>query len=172
MREVLDRQAIMNCLIRYARGADRLDKELILSIFWEDAVADHGTAAGGFVGTPAQIADKIFANHDRFQTTQHYMTNQSVELDGDTAHAETYWFAIHRLTNQDTVRLGGGRYLDRFERRNGEWRVKARVILQDWSIAAPPDAWDVVPHYFGRRDREDLSYMRPLETRPLETVRE
>ena len=55
-----------------------------------------------------------------------------------------------------------GRYVDRLERRNGEWRIAYRTVMFDWTRIEPvraefpvPPAVDVV---WGRRDRDDLSY--------------
>jgi hypothetical protein len=45
--ELKDRQDILDCLMRYSRGVDRLDRELLRSAYHPDAVDDHGMFAGG-----------------------------------------------------------------------------------------------------------------------------
>ncbi len=60
----------------------------------------------------------------------------------------------------------GGRYIDRFERRDGEWRIARRVLLLDWTgelpITRARSARLLDVYSTGRWDREDLSYQRPL----------
>ncbi len=88
LRELVDRQAIHDVILRYCRGVDRMDRELLLSAYHPDAIDDHGL----FVGGPEAFADYFLAFHQSQQSaTQHIITNHSCELDGDTAHCETYW---------------------------------------------------------------------------------
>ncbi len=82
LQALLDRQEIFDCLVRYCRGVDRLDAELLASAYHPDAIDDHGI----YVGRPHQFADYFLAFHEKNQTaTQHVITNHSCELDGDTA---------------------------------------------------------------------------------------
>jgi hypothetical protein len=91
----------------------------------------------------------------------HYITNHVADLDGATAHAETYFFTVLELKGDPKqFRLGGGRYLDRLERRDGEWRIAARVVVAQWSTTGEPHTSDGVPIYASRRDHGDLSYAR------------
>ena len=39
---LLDRQAILDCLHTYCRAMDRLDRELLMTVYHEDAIDDHG----------------------------------------------------------------------------------------------------------------------------------
>ena len=61
VRALQDRQEIHNCIIRYSRGVDRLDRELLLSVYHPDAIDDHGM----FVGGPEEFADWALAMHSR-----------------------------------------------------------------------------------------------------------
>ena len=130
LRELLDRQAILDCIHRYTRGMDRHDKELVLSAYHPDAIDDHGL----YCGVAKDFVDWACWFHDQNQTLHHhYVTNHSVELDGDTAHAETYWLFVG--VNKDgghPLTMSGGRYIDRFERRNGKWGIAARSCLIEW----------------------------------------
>ena len=95
--------------------------------------------------------------------TMHTPANVIVSLDGDTAGAESHILAWHRLLGDDgppknaTV---GGRYVDRLERRQGEWRIAQRTVVWDWTNVEPVgEEFDPGPHAVsGRRDRTDLSY--------------
>src|SRR3546814_6144188 len=63
---------------------------------------------------------------------QHIITNHSCELDGNIAHAETYWLFAALDRNGRNLTIGGGRYVDRMEKRDGEWRIAARKCVPDW----------------------------------------
>ena len=60
--------------------------------------------------------------------------------------------------------FGGGRYVDRFARRKGEWRIAARLLVMDWvTETEAEDPRGVLARYVsGTWDRSDPSYARPL----------
>jgi len=164
LRYLRDRQEILDCVNRYGRGLDRLDAALIESAYHPDAVDNHGPFAGPlpeFVKFAIEVEGKLLWTH-------HGISSHNCEVDGDTAHAESYvhWFV--RMPDGKTLGAGGGRYLDRLERRDGKWKIALRRLLMDWSFEVPysgwlgPD-WDDVR---GSRDRSDPSYDRPLKLPP------
>jgi hypothetical protein len=165
VRELWDKQAIRDCLMRYCRAVDRLDRELLITVYHEDAIDDHGV----FVGDREAFADWVMALHSRAQlATQHIITNHNCELDGDVAHAETYWLFASMNTQGAPLTLSGGRYIDRFERRDGRWAIALRKCVADWR-GAPGESW--LPPEIAEalnsgappsRDRSDPSYDRPL----------
>ena len=161
---LLDRQDIHDALTRFARGMDRFDREAFLSAFHPDAVI----AAGPFVGGPVDLYDWAMPMHDQGQiATQHNLLNHGCELDGDTAHTETYYLFAAR-NRDDSNWIAGGRYIDRFERRDGAWKIAVRSTVIEWSGVLPtmPIPFGDVPgiHLNGvaSRDTDDLSYRRPL----------
>lgn len=163
--EMIDRHDILAALQRISRGIDRFDRELFVSGYHADAVID----AGSMVGDPARVYEAGRALHEEGQgATLHHLTNHSCELHGDTAHAETYFIYVGR--NRDGGNwAGGGRYVDRFERRDGEWRVAFRLTVMEWSgsitanevplFAQVPDSG---MNGVSSRDRHDPSYRRPF----------
>src|SRR5437870_7614815 len=46
LQELLDRQAIADCVYRYARGLDRHDEEIYASAYHDDAIDHHGDFLG------------------------------------------------------------------------------------------------------------------------------
>jgi ketosteroid isomerase-like protein len=163
--ELLDRQDILDCVTRISRAIDRFDRELFLSGYHPDAVID----AGEFVGDPAKVYDGGAALHEQGQSaTLHHLTNHSCEIDGDVAHAETYWQYAGR--NRDgTNWVAGGRYIDRLERREGLWKVAFRCTLLEWSGTIPATTVplfekvsDAHVNGVASRSRQDPSYRRPL----------
>lgn len=167
MRELLDKQAIHECLVRFSRGMDRFDREVFLSAFHPDATV----AAGPFVGSAAQCYDWAMPMHEAGQVaTQHNLLNVTIELDGDTAHTETYYQFVGR-NRDETLWMAGGRYVDRLERRNGEWRISLRTNVVEWSGMLPqmPIPFTDVPgidrNGVAERSPQDISYRRPLTNR-------
>lgn len=139
VQELLDRQAILDCLNRYARGLDRRDLDMLRSVFHPDATDHHGALADYYPAADALIAD--WETRDVLRTFSHHLLlNTSIDLDSDVAHAETYFQLIIGLKpgvrpEQPRLSVGGGRYVDRFERREGEWRIARRVLVLSM---APP----------------------------------
>jgi hypothetical protein len=167
-----DRQDILDCLIHFCRGMDRFDRELFLSAFHPDATI----AAGVFVGGPKALYDWAKALHDQGQvTTHHGMLNHSCQIQGNTAHTETYYMFVGR-NRDDSNWIAGGRYIDRLERRDGTWRIALRTNVIEWSGVLPtmPLPFSDVPdiHVNGApvRSRDDPSYQRPLTNRRAKNI--
>jgi len=167
LERLLDRQDVLDCLTRFSRGMDRFDRDLFLSAFHADAVI----AAGEFVGGPEPLYDWASDLHEKGQVaTNHNLLNVTCEIDGDTAHAETYYLFVGR--NRDgTNWIAGGRYIDRLERRGGAWKIALRCNAIEWSGMVP--TMDIpfanVPgmelNGIAARSTEDISYRRPLTNR-------
>jgi hypothetical protein len=160
VQQLADRQAILDCLCRYARGIDRDDIDLVASAYHPDALDDHGF----IVGSGREMAERVFVMHKESPACQHHITNHTAEIDGDTAHAETYYISINRAPS-GSVSVATGRYIDRFERRDGEWRIAARQVVTETVIDGKVDeGMQAVARAFApfSRDRSDLSYRRPL----------
>lgn len=157
LETLLDRQAIADVILRYARGIDRLDFDLVRSCYHPDAYDDHGSMKG----TVEEFIAAARTFLARWTVTQHFMGNMLIEVDGDRARAETYAVAYHRREDaegngKDDVM--GIRYVDRFERRGGEWKIAHRVVASEWRRV------DAVQGargrgqlgVWGRRDGEDV----------------
>lgn len=170
MQAIIDKQDIHDCLLRFCRGMDRFDRELYLSAFHPDAVI----AAGPYVGDVPGCWDWAQPMHQAAQVlTHHVLLNHHVDIDGDEAHSECYYQFVGRNHpweegGAETVMLAGGRYIDRLEQRDGEWRIALRTNIIEWSCLqpslAPPfaDVADLAANGVSTRDRSDPSYARPL----------
>lgn len=134
--ERLDRiesiEAIRNCLHQYCRAIDRRDSKLIETIFWPDSKVEYGI----YKGTGGEFSGLIHSWMDNgFKLTDHLLGNITINVQGDRAHSEAYLLAFHHLEREDHTIFDwivGGRYQDRFERRNGEWRIAYRRLVYDW----------------------------------------
>lgn len=127
---VIDRERIRDCLARLSRGEDRRDADLLKGSYWPDATDDHGV----FVGSFAEYLAWVVPGAPSIPNTLHTLGQSLIDLKGDTAAVETHVTAYHRIEmgGQERDLVIGGRYLDRMEKRNGEWRVAHRVMLYDW----------------------------------------
>jgi hypothetical protein len=167
VRALLDRQAIVDCLYRYCRGVDRLDRALLLSAYHPDAIDDHGLVVLG----PEAFADWVVELQRESRVShRHCLTNISIELERDTAHSESY-FTVFSETRVKPNVITSGRYIDRLERRDGIWAIAARVCMTDsvYSLDNSPMAPDferlLRSNGTALRSEDDISYMRPLKVR-------
>ncbi len=138
MSDTADRLAIMDRLCRYARGIDRCDLDTLLDVFWPGATADFGQGEGPAADWARATVNALAG----MLRTQHFLGNMIVDIDCDRAEAETYCRAYHEVEGPDgrIVMEVGGRYLDRLEKRGGEWRIASRRYVMDWNTNAPSTA--------------------------------
>jgi hypothetical protein len=157
LRHLADKEAIRDCVNRYARGLDRHDEEILRSVFHADAVDNHGSVVLGrdaFVSWANEWHVNVSTRH------MHGMTSHISDIEGDEAHAVTYvLFALCRKDGK-TVHLGGGRYVDRLARREGDWRIVLRRLVIDWRMnaSAPAAQKQLAQHPHGTWDLTDPSY--------------
>jgi hypothetical protein len=165
LREMRDRQDIYDCMMRYCRGIDRFDRDVIASAYHPDAIDDHG----GYVGPLDGFLDYAFHLHGTLQQrTQHMITNHFCELDGDTAHAESYYIFRSLNVTQPWHSTISGRYIDRLEKRDGRWGIVARICTVDIRDAGwDPNGDQLDGHHFATsRNKDDPAYQRPLVIDP------
>jgi ketosteroid isomerase-like protein len=134
--DMIARQEIADVILRYARGIDRLDFDLVRSCYHPDAYDDHGSFTGdvdGFIAMCERFLPK-------WSATMHFMGNMLIEVDGDVARAETYAVAYHRRQEEDGTGkddVFGIRYVDRFEKLDDEWKIAHRVVATEWRRVDP-----------------------------------
>lgn len=131
LRALADELAIRRVLATYCRAIDRCDKALLRTVYWPDAIDNHGI----FNGNALEFADFIVPMLSAMRCTTHSISNVLVQLAGDVARVETYVQAYHDAEGPDgrIDIVVGGRYLDRFERRGAEWRIAHRQFVLDWN---------------------------------------
>jgi len=168
VRALLDREAIRDCLYRYCRGIDRADEQALRSAYWPDATDQHGAYHGSAEGFIAQALPKLRAGGRRVHT----ISNILIELHGDIAAVESSFFALQTSAKAPTHETFlCGRYVDRFEQRDREWRVAARTVVYDWLEERTRTELSDTPKLFGaRRPNGGLAPADPLYAL-LESVR-
>jgi hypothetical protein len=159
---LLAEREIRNVVMRYCRGIDRMDRDLVRSCYHDDAADSHGQ----FEGDADAFVEWVWRLLDRYDMTMHFIGNVLVEFDGtpdhvpDEARCESYGIAFHRTAagGADANLTTGFRYVDRFTKRGGEWRIQRRVAVTEWVRAdRPEDHWPISSHVLrGARDGSDI----------------
>jgi hypothetical protein len=129
-------EEIRQAALRYCRGVDRLDAELMASAYHGDATDDHGV----YVGPARGLCERVVESHRRYDATMHCVLNHAIELVDDThARGEVYNVTYLHRTVDGTVQLDTwwGRYLDRYEYRDGRWAIAHRVCVHEWTRSEP-----------------------------------
>ena len=121
-----DRQAILDCITRYCRGLDRHDRELLESAFHDDAIDNHGARVDR---KPDFFRLRTGGHKDASIAHLHSITNHTCEIDGNTAHTESYVLFITRHQDGENIWVGGGRYIDRLKKRDGKWGIVVRRLV-------------------------------------------
>jgi hypothetical protein len=164
LRYLLDRQEILDCLTRVSRGIDRFDRDLFLSAFHPDGTIQ----LGGHPHAPRETYEQTIALLEKSHYAGlHNILNHTCELTGDVAHAETYFQFLAR-NRDETNRISAGRYIDRLERRGGQWKIASRATLVECAGVIPPKTAPAIEKLFAQpgtpgapsRDRSDPSYRR------------
>jgi hypothetical protein len=154
--ELITRQQITDVIKRLARGTDRLDREQMASCYHPDGFDDHNSFRGSGAEFAAWVCDVL----PHFTATHHFIGDPYIHVDGDIAHVDTYCEAHH--VGVDTDMILGLRYVDRFEKRDGQWLIAKRVCAFDWTYTVPFDPakrFDFAADFtVGRRDRTDITY--------------
>lgn len=129
LQELLDKEAIRECLYRYCRGIDRADETVLRSAYWPDAHDRHGAYVGDAEGFIAQAMPRLRSGGRGV----HQISNILIELLGDVAAVESSFLALQSSPAAPALETFlCGRYLDRFEKREGQWRVADRTVVYDW----------------------------------------
>jgi hypothetical protein len=154
---------IREALIRWCRGLDRGDSELLASAYHPDAVDEHGTEHySGISAGPGYVAKHM----RKFRRHLHTLSNETIEVDGDHAMCESYSIAYLVVDDPNdsglaTLLTVGGRYFDRFERRDGGWKIARRKFVVEWRTTCTIEPRGLDGPYEGRRDSSDPSYFAP-----------
>ena len=153
LNELLDREKIRDCMMRYAQAVDRMDMAMLRSVYWPDARDHHGP----FRGDAYAVFDGIFEFFEKkVIRTQHFMGASLIRLtDNSHAKVETYSQNFHTMWGEgglpDWDFIHGGRYLDKMEKRGSEWRIIDRVILIEW-VTQGGTPWNPADGILGSTD--------------------
>jgi hypothetical protein len=155
VRQLADKQAIYEVVLRYCRGVDRVDMDMIRSAYHPDGIDNHTGFSGPLDAWIAFLEPAL----RRFDGTTHIVCNHLSEIAGDAAVAETYGTAVHWGQPHDEHRRNfttGFRYIDHMVRRDGRWAIQERWAAREWTqsnVGRRLEKWGEGP--VGTRDAED-----------------
>ena len=151
--EVRDKLMIQDTMSSYVFALDTLDPEGVASKFTQDGIFTVGlkpdgtrTVRKGRAEIMAYVApgrdrpnsDVAADTHGRrFSPVRHVVTSLIIDLQGDSATAESFWLEIKANgRNADGMGLpptvrNMGRYEDIFVKQNGKWLIKQRTVVGD-----------------------------------------
>ena len=153
-----DKLEIQEVLARYARGIDRNDMDLAKSAYHPDGYDEHGPARGN----AHEVMDRVGVALANLEVSVHRITNVQIELAGDVAFVESYFHSIHVEKGVDVEEHVYGRYNDRFERREDEWKIAWRQVVMDFDSYRSRGSQSPIRDGFthGRRGRDDPIFNR------------
>jgi hypothetical protein len=154
--DLVAKDAIREQIYNYARGLDRMDRDLALKVWHPEGTADY---LGQYTGPAAGFIDRAWSSHSKLMGHSHQMTNIIIKVNGNTAASETYLMASLRSepdAESSSTNLIRGRYADKWSKRNGRWAIDHRVMVIDFSTRENMTTPN--PKSFMRRDRTDPSY--------------
>lgn len=173
LARLIDRAEIEDAMRVYARAVDRGDWALVRAAYHPDAHDDHGDYKGPIDGLITWLEQR-FAGVDN---SMHFLGQCLIEFASpQLALVETY-FVSQRLrapSDEERKTLGArdamsrqawGRYVDRFERRDGgAWLVARRIVVLESSFTSVAlGGQRGGPAVWGRRDRSDALYQARAE---------
>lgn len=138
LEDLVSRDALHRLIMTYCRAADRGDAELMASIFHEDATVVSGVCNGSAAYFAREVTKLIDEN---LAMCSHSVANTMFDIDGDRAVGECYVIALNRTKDAQAPfeTLTAGRYLDRFERRDGVWKILEHVFVEDFRSTRPAE---------------------------------
>lgn len=161
LQEMLDHFEITKLLNEYCHGLDRMDQDRMAGIYAKDSFDNHGL----FQCSGPEFAERVLRHMKSGASSgdSHLLGQTLIKVDGDTAGADTYFFAVSRKAESDgseALLQMGGRYVDRLVREEGRWKVKDRTCVRDWSVSIPvhQDWMKGMPFAQGQRSNQDPSY--------------
>ncbi|MBB4642181.1 nuclear transport factor 2 family protein [Rhizorhapis suberifaciens] len=129
LHDLVQKNKIHENLMKYCRGQDRKDLELMKSSYWPDAIDNHGS----FVGNAHEFCEMAYEGQKKSgHSALHHCSNVLIELSGDQAKCESAFLYVMSHPGKKTQFLGG-RYRDLCEKRDGEWKVLRRMCIFDWA---------------------------------------
>jgi ketosteroid isomerase-like protein len=137
-----DREEIRQIFVDYARYLDSGDHAGYASLFAPDGVlaAQLGEAVGP--GAIQALLDKAMGPQVRghLPASIHVMTNQQIDVAGDSATAKTVWYYLTTDPDASPTVLQSGRYEDDLVRVDGRWKIKRHQISRVMGRSPMDDA--------------------------------
>jgi hypothetical protein len=130
---LMDRAAIADCLVNYARCIDRRDWVGLQDSYTADGVMQHGEASVPREAMP-ELSENILAG---CSSSHHLVGDPSVLIDGDRATTHSHYIATHISEGTTVKRQGGGWYDCELARTDRGWRFTRVRSTAAWRTGEP-----------------------------------
>lgn len=161
LEQVEAKQALHTLNTRFSRALDRMDRSLMKSLWADGAQVDIGIHQGD----AQDFAVAVTTDDGRLERTFSSISNEYFEVEGDQAKGELYVINVSTVVEEGekTDLLIGGRYLDHYQKIDGDWKIFSRTFVHDWNMSHPTTAiWDEglfgMIKLRGTRDKSDPVY--------------
>jgi ketosteroid isomerase-like protein len=142
LQEMLDEFQLRKLVHAYCRAVDRGDFAKLRDLYHHDAEDAHGAFS---TGSADDFLAAMAAARPHIRSMQHNITTVNFAIDGNSAEGEVYTIATHTFSagDRDVDVVVGGRYLDKYEKRDDTWKLIARTIVTDWAHVNDPSLVDL-----------------------------
>src|SRR5580658_10863996 len=126
-------RAIENLIATYAELVDDGDFAGLGTLLADATFTGSGAPASGPQAIEKMFRDMLIVYDDGTPRTRHVTTNIVIEADEEagTAVSRVYFTVLQALPGLALQPIVSGRYRDRFERCDGQWRFAERCVLVD-----------------------------------------
>jgi ketosteroid isomerase-like protein len=164
LQRIIDKEAIRDLVLLYARAIDRKDPALLRDLYTADATDSHGDS---YDGSADGYCDFIERSFPYMPYSGHHVCNHLISVDGDEGGGEVYGLAYHLIPDgaggqiEDFMAV---RYIDNYRREaDGRWRFSKRVVTYDLKIRRPFEGGGSLGQ--GERDPSYQACLQPLFAR-------
>ena len=135
LETLLAKQELTELIYAYCTACDRADTAALKALYHPDAEDDHGHFGSGPAGN---FLGFVEGNNQSkgISKVMHNITNISLVVEGARAEGQSYVIAFHVIPDEQGVPYDFiylGRYLDKFEKRDGAWKILHRRCVVDMS---------------------------------------
>jgi 3-phenylpropionate/cinnamic acid dioxygenase small subunit len=126
-------RAIENLIATYAELVDDGDFAGLGTLLAHATFTGSGAPVSGPDAIEKMFQDMLIVYDDGTPRTKHVTTNVIIEADEEagTAVSRAYFTVLQALPGLSLQPVASGRYRDRFERRDGQWRFAERHVRVD-----------------------------------------
>jgi 3-phenylpropionate/cinnamic acid dioxygenase small subunit len=125
--------AIQNLIATYAELVDDGDFARLGTLLADATFTGSGAPVSGPDAIEKMFRDTVIVYDDGTPRTKHVTTNIAIDVDEEagTAVSRAYFTVLQALPDLTLQPIASGRYHDRFEHRDGQWRFAERRVRVD-----------------------------------------
>ena len=145
IRAIEDKLEIQELMNHYARMVDQREWDRMDLIFAPGATVDY-RSTGGQAGPYRETLEWLGRALEPWPLNLHFITNLTIELDGDRGHSRCYFHAPMGRVEDDGSQLvitNAGWYDDDLVRTDAGWRIANRHCEQTIMVGHLPEGYEI-----------------------------